>query len=188
MLDNVFLDKVKADVTAVLDELLEKANLSKGDVLVLGCTTSEVCGKTIGTASSADVAEVIYDVLMPELRTRGIYLAAQCCEHLNRALVVEREVAKAQGLDIVNVIPHAHAGGASATRAYAVFSDPVMVETVRADAGIDIGGTLIGMHLKATAVPVKTAVRTIGDAVVICARTRPKFIGGERAIYNNDLL
>lgn len=188
MLDINTIEKIKSDVTNVLSELLEKADLTEGDVFVLGCSSSEICGKHIGTSSSAEAAKAVYDVLLPELNSRGVYLAAQCCEHLNRALVVERDVAKMQGLDIVNVVPHAHAGGASATLAYSLFDDPVVVENVRASAGMDIGGTLIGMHLKATAVPVKTEVRAIGEAIVICARTRPKFIGGERAIYDQELL
>lgn len=182
------INKIKSDVASVLEELLERAKLTEGSVFVLGCSSSEICGNTIGTASSADAAKAVYDILLPELCERGIYLAAQCCEHLNRALVVERCVAKAQNLDIVNVIPHAHAGGASATLAYSLFNDPVVVESIRADAGMDIGGTLIGMHLKPTAVPVKTQTRTIGDAIVICARTRPKFVGGERAVYNQELM
>ncbi len=188
MLDVKFIDKIKSDAKAVIVELLDKAQLSPGDVFVLGCSSSEICGNHIGTASSSEAAKALYDVLLPELESRGVYLAAQCCEHLNRALVVERQLAKNQGLDIVNVVPHAHAGGASATLAYSLFDDPVMVESVKADAGMDVGGTLIGMHLRVTAVPVKTQVRTIGEALVVCARTRPKFIGGERAIYNQKLM
>lgn len=188
MLDINTVEKIKSDTKAVLSELLDKAALCEGDVFVLGCSSSEICGEHIGTASSADAAKAVYDVLLPELQSRGVYLAAQCCEHLNRALVVERKAAIQQNLDIVNVVPHAHAGGASATLAYSLFEEPVVVENIRAHAGMDIGGTLIGMHLKPTAVPVKTQVRTIGDAIVICARTRPKFIGGERAIYNQELL
>ncbi len=188
MLEKSFIDKISEDTYSVISELLNKANLSEGSVFVLGCSSSEICGNHIGTASSADAAKALYDVLLPELKSRGIFLVAQCCEHLNRALVVERAVALKQGLDIVNVVPHAHAGGASATLAYSLFDDPVMVESIKADAGMDVGGTLIGMHLRSTAVPVKTATRTIGEAIVICARTRPKFIGGERAIYNPELL
>lgn len=188
MLDSSFIDKIKSDATSVISELLEKANLSEGSVFVLGCSSSEICGNHIGTASSADAAKALYDVLLPILQSKGVFLAAQCCEHLNRALVVEKEVAVRQNLDIVNVVPHAHAGGASATLAYSVFKNPVVVENIKADAGMDVGGTLIGMHLRATAVPVKTATRNIGEALVICARTRPRFIGGERAIYNQDLL
>ena len=188
MLEANFICRIKEDIGSVLTELLEKSKLSEGDVLVLGCSSSEICGNTIGTSSSSSAAKAVYDVILPELQKRNIYLAAQCCEHLNRALVVERALAKERGLDIVNVVPHAHAGGASATLAYSLFDDPVMVENIRAEAGIDIGGTLIGMHLKPTAVPVKTTTRHVGEAIVICARTRPRFIGGERAIYNEELL
>ncbi|MBQ4568896.1 MAG: TIGR01440 family protein [Ruminococcus sp.] len=185
---SIDINIIKENIASVLAELLEKAELKQGDLLVLGCSSSEIIGERIGTCSSSDAASAIYDVILPELRSKGIFLAAQCCEHLNRALVVERAYAQKLGLEIVNVIPHPHAGGASATMAYSLFDDPVMVENVKADAGIDIGGTLIGMHLRATAVPVKTATRRVGEAIVICARTRPKFIGGERAIYNENLL
>lgn len=188
MLDMNFIEKIKNDADSVISELLEKAQLSEGSVFVLGCSSSEICGNHIGTASSAEAARALYDVLLPALDEKGVFLAAQCCEHLNRALVVERQVAIRQNLEIVNVIPHAHAGGASATLAFSVFKDPVVVESIKADAGMDVGGTLIGMHLRSTAVPVKTSTRNIGEALVICARTRPKFIGGERAIYNQDLL
>lgn len=182
------LNKIKEDANNVLSELLEVSKLSKGDIFVLGCSSSEMIGERIGTHSSADAANALYSVLYPTLKDRGIYLAAQCCEHLNRALVVERELAKREHLEIVNAVPHAHAGGASATLAYSLFSDPVVVEYIKADAGMDVGGTLIGMHLKNTAVPVKTATRQIGCANVICARTRPRFVGGQRAMYNENLL
>lgn len=185
---SILLNKIKEDAESVIDELLETARLSKGDVFVLGCSSSEMCGERIGTASSADAAEALYDVLMPKLREKGVFLAAQCCEHLNRALVVERSVALERRLETVNAVPHAHAGGASATRAYSLFDDPVLVESISAEAGMDVGGTLIGMHLKRTAVPVKTKTRSIGYATVICARTRPRFIGGERAVYDKELL
>ncbi len=185
---SIDINIIKDNMASVLAELLEKANLKEGDVLVLGCSSSEIIGERIGTCSSSDAASAVYSVLLPELSSRGIFLAAQCCEHLNRALVVEKACAQKYGLEIVNVVPHPHAGGASATLAYSLFKEPVMVEYIKADAGIDIGGTLIGMHLRSTAVPVKTATRQIGEAIVICARTRPKFIGGERAIYNENLL
>ncbi len=182
------INNIKEDIKTVLSELLECAALKEGSLLVLGCSSSEITGQRIGTCSSMDAAQAVYDVLLPELSSRGIFLAAQCCEHLNRALVIERKAAEKFGLEIVNAVPHAHAGGASATTAYARFDDPVVVENVRADAGIDIGGTLIGMHLKPTAVPVKLSKRFVGEAIVVSARTRPKFIGGERALYNEKLL
>lgn len=182
------LEKISNDIKAVLDEFLPQAKLKNGSVLVLGFSTSEAAGGVIGQHSSLDVARAVYDVLYPELRKNNIYLAAQCCEHLNRAIIVEADLAKRLNLDAVNAVPQLHAGGASAVTAYSLFENPVAVEHIRADAGIDIGGTLIGMHLKEVAVPVHTAQKTVGGASVLCARTRAKFIGGERAVYNNDLL
>ena len=182
------LEKISNDIKAVIDEFLPQAKLKNGSVLVLGFSTSEAAGGVIGQHSSLDVARAVYDVLYPELRKNNIYLAAQCCEHLNRAIIVEADLAKRLNLDAVNAVPQLHAGGASAVTAYSLFENPVAVEHIRADAGIDIGGTLIGMHLKEVAVPVHTAQKTVGGASVLCARTRAKFIGGERAVYNNELL
>ena len=182
------LEKISNDIKAVLDEFLPQAKLKNGSVLVLGFSTSEAAGGVIGQHSSLDVARAVYDVLYPELRKNNIYLAAQCCENLNRAIIVEADLAEKLNLDAVNAVPQLHAGGASAVTAYSLFENPVAVEHIRADAGIDIGGTLIGMHLKEVAVPVHTAQKTVGGASVLCARTRAKFIGGERAVYNNDLL
>lgn len=167
-------------------ELIEKASLKKGDVMVVGCSTSEVVGSKIGTNSDIDTAEQIFNGLIEELNEKGIYLAVQCCEHLNRAIVVERECVKNQ--EIVNVVPQKKAGGSLATIAYSRLKDAVVVENIKADAGIDIGGTLIGMHLKSVAVPVRLEQTSIGKANIICARVRPKFIGGIRAIYNEELL
>ena len=182
------LDKIKADIKAVLDEFLPLAKLNKGSIFVLGFSTSEAAGSDIGKHSSLEVAEAVYEVLYKELSAQGIYLAAQCCEHLNRALVIESELADKLNLDTVNAVPQLHAGGASAVTAFNKFNNPVLVEHIKADAGMDIGGTLIGMHLKEVAVPVHTAQKTVGGATVLCARTRAKFIGGERAVYNDDLL
>lgn len=182
------LEKISSDIKAVLDEFLPLAKLKEGSVLVLGFSTSEAGGGLIGQHSSLEVADAVYSVLYTELKNKGIYLAAQCCEHLNRALVLEAELARKLNLEVVNAVPQLHAGGASAVTAYSTFENPVVVEHIRADAGIDIGGTLIGMHLKEVAVPVHTSQKTVGSATVLCARVRPKFIGGERAVYNNDLL
>ena len=182
------LEKISSDIKAVLDEFLPLAKLKEGSVLVLGFSTSEAGGGLIGQHSSLEVADAVYSVLYTELKNKGIYLAAQCCEHLNRALVVEAELARKLNLEVVNAVPQLHAGGASAVTAYSTFENPVVVEHIRADAGIDIGGTLIGMHLKEVAVPVHTSQKTVGSATVLCARVRPKFLGGERAVYNNDLL
>lgn len=178
-----FYDRVYADTAAVASELLTAAGLRKGDILVVGCSTSEVAGGIIGKNSSAEAADAIYDALTPLLVERGIFLAAQCCEHLNRALIVERACAEKYGLTEVCVLPQPHAGGSWATRVWAGCECPVAVESIQANAGIDIGLTLIGMHLKPVAVPVRTATRTVGQAPVVTARTRPRLIGGERAKY-----
>ena len=180
--------KITEDARAVFSELIEKAKLKRGSIIVIGCSTSEITGDTIGTHSSIDVANALYDGFFDMLREKGIYLAAQCCEHLNRALVIERDLADRFMLEPVNVVPQPKAGGSSATVCYKRMSDPVLVEHIKADAGVDLGGTLIGMQLKETAVPLRLDNRFIGEAYISSARTRPKFIGGERAVYNNELL
>lgn len=182
------LEDIKNEVRAVVKELLEKAELREKDILVIGCSSSEIGSFHIGSQSSAEIGEAVFTVLYEESTAQGIYLAAQCCEHLNRALILEEAAACRYGYEQVNVVPKLKAGGSFATAAYAGFEHPVAVECIRASAGIDIGDTLIGMHLKAVAVPVRTAVTTIGGAHVVCARTRARFIGGERAEYNEKLL
>ena len=172
--------------TTTVAELCEKAQLKSGQIVVVGCSTSEVTGSKIGTNSSMDVAGEIFRALNDYTRAHGLHLAIQCCEHLNRAIITER--AAVPGSDIVNVLPQPKAGGSLATQAFHGFIDPVAVEEIRADAGMDIGFTLIGMHLKKVAVPLRLEHNTIGEAMVIAARTRPKFIGGERAAYQIDLL
>lgn len=177
---------VKEQCTQAVKELCEIAKLKKGSILVVGCSTSEVVGSKIGTNSDPDTAEQIFEGIYSELKARGIYLAVQCCEHLNRAIVTEADAVP--GADLVNVIPQKKAGGSLATVAYGSFENPVVVEEIKADAGIDIGGTLIGMHLKRVAVPVRLSINKIGEASIICARVRPKFIGGERAIYDKKMM
>lgn len=167
-------------------QLAEAARLKEGQIAVVGCSTSEVCGERIGTASVPQAAQAIYEGLMSVFAPMGVFLAAQCCEHLNRAIVVER--AAVPGVPIVNVVPQPKAGGSFATAAYLKAADPVVVEEIAADAGLDIGLTLIGMHLKKVAVPLRLSIKKIGAATLNAARTRPKFIGGERAHYNADLL
>ena len=164
-------------------ELLEQAKLKPGQLLVIGCSSSEMVGARIGKGSSLEAAQAAFAGIYPVLQEKGIRLAVQCCEHLNRALIVERETAEARGFEIVNAVPQIHAGGSFAVTAWANFRDPVAVETITADAGLDIGGTLIGMHLKRVAVPVRLSLKKIGEANILCARTRPKYIGGERAVY-----
>ena len=164
-------------------ELIEIAGLKAGQVLVVGCSTSEVVGGTIGKNSVYEAAKAVFDGIYPILKEKGIYLAAQCCEHLNRAIIVERDCAEKFGYEIVSVKPQPKAGGSFATVTYEMIDTPVAVEFIKADAGMDIGDTLIGMHLRHVAVPVRVSVKKIGEANLVCARTRPKFIGGARAIY-----
>lgn len=169
-------------------ELLEVAKLREGQLFVVGCSTSEVGGASIGTYSSPELAEVVFGGIYQATQEAGVYLAAQCCEHLNRALILEQEAAEKFSYEVVNVMPQPKAGGSFATAAYKAFESPVAVEHIKASAGMDIGDTIIGMHLKDVAVPVRIRTREIGDAHVVCARTRPKFIGGERAHYDEELL
>ena len=177
------MNEIKKLLRTAVCDLLEVAALEKDDIFVVGCSTSEVLGEKIGSYGSLDVAKAICEVLREILEPRGIRLAAQCCEHLNRALIVEKETARMYGLEIVNAVPHAHAGGSFATSVYEMLDNPVAVENIKASAGIDIGDTLIGMHLKAVAVPVRSSVKKIGEANLVMARTRAKYIGGERAKY-----
>ena len=179
-------EKIYKEAKAVIEEICKKANLQKGNIFVVGCSTSEVIGAKIGTNSSPEVAQVLFDALYDYAKEKGIYLAIQCCEHLNRAIVIEKEAVPYA--ETVNVVPQPKAGGSLATAAYNGFSNPVVVEEIKADAGIDIGSTLIGMHLKKVAVPVRLENNTIGEATIVAARTRPKFIGGVRAVYDQGLL
>ena len=169
-----------------IEEIACKADLTPGSILVIGCSTSEIIGSKIGTNSAPEVAAEVFGAFYDYAKEKGFYLAVQCCEHLNRAIVIEKTAAT--GLEIVNVVPQPKAGGSMATQAYSVFENPVVVEEIKADAGIDIGLTLIGMHLKKVAVPVRLAHDHIGEALVVAARTRPKFIGGARAVYDERML
>ena len=175
--------EITSQARTVVTELLEQAKLRPGNLFVVGCSSSEMVGKRIGKGSSMEAAQAAFQGIYPVLQQRGIHLAVQCCEHLNRALILERSVAEARGYEIVNVMPQPHAGGSMAVTAWNAFEDPVAVETIAADAGMDIGGTLIGMHLRRVAVPVRTSLNHIGEAIVLCARTRAKYIGGPRAVY-----
>ncbi len=170
----------------VTKEIIEKAGLNRGQILVVGCSSSEICGDKIGSNSNLEAAQAVFQGIYKVLHEKGIYLAAQCCEHLNRVIIVEREAVPFS--DIVNVVPQPKAGGSFATTAYKTFSNPVSIEEIKADAGIDIGGTLIGMHMKKVAVPVKLENNKIGETNVLAARVRPKFIGGERAVYSEKLM
>lgn len=174
------------ETKAAIAELCEQAKVRAGQIVVVGCSTSEVVGSKIGTNSNPDTAGEIFNALHEYAREKGFYLAIQCCEHLNRAIITERKAVPFA--EPVNVVPQPKAGGSLATKAYAGFEDPVALEEIKADAGLDIGLTMIGMHLKKVAVPLRLEHNHIGAALVMAARTRPKFIGGIRAIYNEELL
>ncbi|NLB88863.1 MAG: TIGR01440 family protein [Syntrophomonadaceae bacterium] len=177
------LANITADTTLALKELLEVANLKPKEILVVGCSTSEIAGHHIGKNSSLDIGHQVMDALIPIAKEYDIFLAIQCCEHLNRALVVEQECLEKYNFEIVNVVPYEKAGGSLATVAMSRFKEPVVIEKIIAHAGIDIGDTFIGMHLKPVAVPVRATIKQIGYAHLTMARTRPKLIGGARAKY-----
>lgn len=179
-------EEIYTQTCKMMEEFGEKAGLKQGDLLVVGCSTSEIIGSRIGSNSSPDAAEWVFQGIQEYTGRKGIRLAIQCCEHLNRALVTERE--SLPFAETVNVVPQPKAGGSLAARAYQMFRDPVVVEALKADAGIDIGLTMIGMHLKKVAVPIRLEHGRIGEAIVTAARTRPKFIGGSRAVYDEELL
>lgn len=187
-MEKEFLREVKQQANQAVRLLLEQAHLSEDDILVVGCSSSEVTGERIGTSSSLETAEAVFDGIYEVVLEKKLYLAAQCCEHLNRALIIEKELARRERLPIVNVVPQPKAGGSFGTTAYQRLSDPVAVEHISAQAGIDIGDTLIGMHLMDVAVPVRISIKEIGHAHLVCARTRGKFIGGGRAVYNENML
>ena len=179
-------EEIRQKAAEITEELCQAADLKAGQILVVGCSSSEVIGSCIGSNSSLETAEAVFSGIYEVTAKRGIYLAAQCCEHLNRAIVTEREAVPFR--EIVNVVPQPKAGGSFATTAYRCFKDPVAVEEIAADAGIDIGDTFIGMHLKRVAVPVRLSVSSLGEAHVTAARVRPRFIGGERAHYDEKLM
>lgn len=181
------LQQWKNQLQQILEDFRKQVTLSEEDILVIGCSTSEVAGEKIGTAGTFEVAEMIFNELKALRESTGVHLAFQCCEHLNRALIVEKELASKRNLEIVSVIPARTAGGAMATYAYSQFTKPVVVEFIKADAGIDIGDTFIGMHLKHVAVPIRSSIRNLGHAHVTLAKTRPKLIGGERAVYSEKI-
>ncbi len=181
-------EEIAEQAGTAVRELLKVARLKPGDIFVVGCSSSEVGGHKIGSFSNTEVADAIFGAVYPVLKKQGIYLAAQCCEHLNRALILERAAAESHRIPVVNVMPQPKAGGSFATAAWHGFDDPVAVEELAAQAGIDIGDTLIGMHLQPVAVPVRVSIRKVGEANLVCARTRPKFIGGQRAHYDERFL
>lgn len=180
------MDTIKKEAYSAAKEIIEISKLKKGQILVIGCSTSEVIGDKIGTNSSPETANAIFEGIYKAANESGVFVAAQCCEHLNRAIIVEEKAVP--NVEFVNVVPQPKAGGSFATAAYNTFKSPVALEEIKADAGLDIGSTLIGMHLKKVAVPVRLKNNKIGNATITAARVRPKFIGGERAHYNENLM
>ena len=180
------LETIRQEVRAVAEELITTAQMKPGQILVVGCSSSEIHNSKLGTDSSQEIGQAVFEALYACTKEHGLYLAAQCCEHLNRAIIIEREAAEKYGWEEVCVVPRPHAGGSWATTCWKKFREPVAVEEIRAHAGIDIGGTLIGMHLRRVAVPVRLSLSKIGEANILCARTRPKLIGGERAKYTEE--
>jgi len=183
--DRNIIEAIKKDAAAAAAELVTEAGLKKGQIVIVGCSTSETLGEGIGSWSVPEAGEAIYDGIMSVFAEKGIYIAAQCCEHLNRAVIIEREAAPFA--EAVNAVPQPKAGGSFATAAYRKMKDAMAVEEIKADAGIDIGGTLIGMHLKKVAVPLRLKQNHVGKASVTAARVRPKFIGGDRTVYDENL-
>lgn len=179
---------LKQESYEVACEIIKKANTKPGDIFIVGCSTSEVMGDKIGTNSVPEIADALFSGIHRATQENDLYLAAQCCEHLNRALILEESAAEKYGYELVNVIPQPKAGGSFATAAYKQMEHPVAVEHIHAHLGLDIGDTFIGMHLKDVAVPLRISRKSIGSAHITCARTRPKFIGGIRAIYDENQL
>lgn len=180
------MNQIKQQAYSAAKEIIEAAKLKEGQILVVGCSTSEVTGDTIGSNSSPETANEIFEGILKAADEHGVFVAAQCCEHLNRAIIIEQ--AAVPNSEFVNVVPKPKAGGSFATAAYNAFKKPVALEAIKADAGLDIGATLIGMHLKNIAVPVRLKNCRIGKANITAARVRPKFIGGERACYDENLM
>lgn len=178
--------KISDELNMILEEIYEIVKPKKQSIFVVGCSSSEILNKKIGTDSNKEIGDTVFLTIQKFFEDKNVYLACQCCEHLNRALVVEMEVAEKNMLEIVSVVPKINAGGAFATSAFINMKDPVVVEYIRADFGLDIGNTLIGMHLKHVAVPIRLSVKKLGGANIVCANTRPKLIGGYRAQYNRD--
>lgn len=180
------LIELEKQTRAIILDILERSAIRPGQIFVLGLSSSEVAGGVIGKNSSAEIGEVIVKSILDELNQRGIHLAVQGCEHLNRALAVERQVAEDKDLEIVNVLPSLHAGGSGQVAAFKLMKDPVEVEEILAHAGLDIGDTSIGMHIKRVQVPLVPIQRELGGAHVTALASRPKLIGGARANYGQD--
>ena len=183
------MNSIKDDAIKVINEIMENINIKEGDIFIVGCSSSEMIGNRMGTSKDGETdlaVDALYEVLNESITKKKASLAVQCCEHLNRAVVIDRKIAEKYDLEIVNVIPMPHAGGAFAVKHYNSLKDPVVVENIKqkAIAGLDIGGVMIGMHIHPVVVPIRLKHKTIGKAIVLAGRYRPKYIGGQRAVYN----
>ncbi|MDO5717432.1 MAG: TIGR01440 family protein [Tissierellia bacterium] len=177
------LSEIRIKTEEAIKELVEIAEMRENDIFVIGASTSEIQGSRIGKNSNIEIGEAVIETALSVLRPMGIYLAVQGCEHINRALVIEREAAERYGFEEVTVKPALHAGGACSLSAYKMANDPVMIEHIVAKAGLDIGDTSIGMHIKFVQIPVRLKVKEIGQAHISALKSRPKLIGGPRADY-----
>ena len=177
---------IQRATSQIVEDVIDKANLKQGAIFVLGLSSSEVIGGQIGKESSQEIGEIIVKTVLAILDEKGIHLAVQGCEHVNHALVVERQVAEQFSLEIVSVLPTLHAGGSGQLAAFKFMQDPVEVEFIKAQAGLDIGDTAIGMHVKHVQVPIRPLLREIGHANVTALASRPKLIGGARAQYPEE--
>ena len=175
------LKQIEKDAKRVTLELLQAAKLDPKDAVVIGGSTSEIVGEHLGSNTNLEVAKAVVKTIVNVLKEKDIYPVIQSCEHINRALVVEREYAKLHNLEPVNVIPVETAGGGFSTAAMEILDDPVVVERVGVDAGIDIGDVFIGMHIKNVGVVVRSDIKQIGKAHLSMIRTRLKLIGGDRS-------
>ena len=187
------MESIRQEAIAVIDEILEKTNIVEKDIVIIGCSSSEIIGNTMGTSKDGETDSVVnelYEVVAPRVAAKGAFLAVQCCEHLNRAVVLDREAAIHYGFDSVNVVPQIHAGGAFAVKHFKNLENPVVVEDIKQKAlvGIDIGGVMIGMHIRPVVVPLHLENKQIGMARVSAGRHRPKYIGGQRAVYDPNLM
>lgn len=186
------MDNIREDAIKVINEIMENSDIKEGDIFIVGCSSSEMIGNQMGTSKDGETdaaVEALYEVINESISQKKAYLAVQCCEHLNRAVVIDRKIAQLCDLEIVNVIPQPHAGGAFAVKHYNSLKDPVVVENIKqkAVAGLDIGGVMIGMHIHPVVVPIRLKNKNIGKAIVLAGRYRPKYIGGQRAVYDTSL-
>ena len=180
---NELKQEIFAALTAAVDALVEAGGIQPGGMIVLGCSTSEVAGARIGKGSVPELGDVIAEAMLTACGKHGLYAAFQCCEHLNRAIVMEQAALMARGLMQVKAIPQPKAGGSVPAAAWKRLTAPVLTPFVQADAAIDVGDTLVGMHIRPVAVPLRIDTDKVGHANLVMAYSRLPYIGGSRAVY-----